>query len=395
MRITEIRERSVPLEGDLANAAVDFSAHTVSIVAIVTDVVRDGKPVTGVAFNSIGRHAQSGIIRDRMVPRILAAAPENLLSDEDHPGGTARIDPAKVPARAVQDEKPGGHGDRASAAAAIELACWDLNAKLGGEPAYATIARSFGRPLGAGSVQVYAAGGYYRTDEDRNGLRTEVRGYLEQGYDSVKIKVGGLPLAEDLARIEAVLEILGDGRRLAVDANGRFDERAAIDYARALRPYGLRWYEEPGNPLDYALTKSVADAYDGALATGENLFSTQDVRNLLRYGGLRPKLDVVQMDAGLSYGLTEYARMLEVIEDAGIDRRYAFPHGGHLINLHIAVGLGLGGCEPYPGVFAPFGGYSPGCTIEGGRIRVADDPGFGLERKLALAGVLTDLVSER
>lgn len=393
MRITEIREQAVDLHGDVANAVVNFAAHTVSVVAVVTDVFRDGKPVAGVAFNSIGRHAQSGIIRDRMAPRILDTDPDSLLLEDGPPRSVARLDPAKVLDRALQDEKPGGHGDRAAAAAAIELACWDLNAKLGDEPAYATIGRSFGRTVRRGTVPVYAAGGYYRPGADLDGLRCEVRGYLEKGYESVKIKVGGLPLVEDLTRIEAVLEIVGDGQHLAVDANGRLDEQAAVDYARALRPYGLRWYEEPGDPLDYALTKDVTEAYDGALATGENLFSTQDVRNLVRYGGLRPGLDILQMDAGLSYGLTEYARMLEVIERAGIERRYAFPHGGHLINLHIAAGLGLGGCESYPGVFAPFGGYSPGCTIDSGRIQASDDPGFGLEAKPALAGVITGLLS--
>ncbi len=390
MRITQIIETPVRLRGEVANALVDFSRHTVSLVAVVSDQIRDGKPVTGIAFNSIGRFAQSGILADRMIPRVLRANPESLLDD------AGRIDPARVLGAALADEKPGGHGDRAGAAAALELACWDLNAKLADEPAYRTIAEHFGREIVSTAVPVYAAGGYYYPGDDANAgldrLRSEIRGYLDMGYDAVKMKIGGASTSEDLARIEAVIDIVGSGARVAVDANGRFDEAAAVQWAHALRPYNLRWYEEPGDPLDFALNAAVIAAYDGAIATGENLFSVRDATNLLRYAGMRPGVDIFQMDAGLSYGLTEYARMIEVLGAHGFDRRFAFPHGGHLINLHIVVALGLGGCESYPGVFAPFGGYAPGCVLTDGTIAPTDAPGFGLEEKPDLAAVIADLV---
>ena len=375
-KLTAIVERPVRLQGNPANALVNFSGHTVSLVAVITDTA------TGVAFNSIGRFAQSGILRDRMIPRVLAASPDGLLDD------SGRIDPAAVLACALADEKPGGHGDRAAAAAALELACWDLNAKLDDEPAYATIARRFGRaptPL----VAVYAAGGYYYPRSGLEELRDEMRGYRELGYDAVKMKIGGAPLSEDLARLEAVIDVVGDAGRVAVGANGRFDRPTATQWAAALTPYGLRWYEEPGDPLDFELNHAVTASYQGAVATGENLFSVPDVTNLVRYGGMRPGRDIFQMDAGLSYGLTEYARMLEVLETHGFDRRFAFPHGGHLINLHIAAGLGLGGCESYPGVFQPFGGYPDSCVAAEGRIAASDAPGFGLEQKAGLAELTT------
>jgi L-alanine-DL-glutamate epimerase-like enolase superfamily enzyme len=176
-----------------------------------------------------------------------------------------------------------------------------------------------------------------------------------------------------------------------VDANGRFEEAEALARAQALLPYGLRWYEEPGDPLDYALHARVIASYPRATATGENLFSAADTRNLLRYGGLRPGLDVLQMDPGLAYGHGEYLRILELLEAHGFDRAQCFPHGGHLINLHVAVGLGLGGCEAYPGVFQPFGGYPPQCRIADGRVRASDAPGFGLEQKAELMPYLQQL----
>jgi len=187
------------------------------------------------------------------------------------------------------------------------------------------------------------------------------------------------------------VELLGSGSRLAVDANGRFDREAAIEYGRALEGYGLRWYEEAGDPLDFELSRALAEVYSGALATGENLFSVQDARNLLRYGGLRPGRDLLQMDPGLSYGLTEYGRMLEVLGAAGFERSQCLPHGGHLINLHAVVGLGLGGCEAYPGVFQPFGGYPASCTVADGRVWPSEAPGFGLEEKPELGDHLAHL----
>ncbi|RZN08660.1 mandelate racemase, partial [Bordetella pertussis] len=165
----------------------------------------------------------------------------------------------------------------------------------------------------------------------------------------------------------------------------------ALAYARALEPYGLRWYEEIGDPLDYHLNSLVAQAYAGTIATGENLFSLPDVRNLLHFAGVRPGRDILQMDPGLSYGLTEYLRMMAAVEAAGFGRSCLHPHGGHLINLHIAAGLGLGGCEAYPGVFQPFGGYPAACALGAGQVRPTDAPGFGLEQKQELAPYISVL----
>lgn len=389
MRITDIRELSVPLQGNIANALVSFAEHTVSLVAVCTDQRRDGRPVTGLAFNSIGRFAQGGLLRERFLPRLHAAPPDSLLDA----GGT-RFDTAAITRVLMRNEKPGGHGDRAAAVAALELAFWDLNAKLAGEPAWQTIARHFGHtPQGQG-VPVYAAGGYYYPPGHAGSLADELRAYQDQGYTAFKMKIGGAPLAQDMARVESALGVAGgDGSRLAVDANGRFDLPTALDYARALAPLRLRWFEEIGDPLDYTLNAQMAAVYPGAIATGENLFSARDVDNLLRHGGMRPGRDVFQMDPGLSYGLGEYARMLSAMEAAGFARQQAQPHGGHLINLHIVTGLGLGGCEAYPGVFQPFGGYAPGCRLQAGRVWPTDAPGFGLEEKPELAQPIRQLLT--
>jgi L-alanine-DL-glutamate epimerase-like enolase superfamily enzyme len=363
----------------MANAVVSFADHTVSLVALVSDQRRGGQPVVGYGFNSIGRYGQAGILRERMFPRLAAADPASLLSEDG-----SSFSPAALADVAMRDEKPGGHGDRAGALGALELAVWDLNAKLNDEPAYRLIARTFGNPGERKPTSVYAAGGYYYPGDSVARLREELEGYRALGFEAFKMKIGGATLDEDLARIEVALQVSGPGSRLAVDANGRFDLAHALEYGRAIAPLHLRWFEEPGDPLDYALNRQLIESYEGPVATGENLFSAVDTHNLVRFGGMRPGKDIFQMDAGLSYGLTEYVRMLALLEENGFDRANCFPHGGHLINLHIAVGLNLGGCEAYPGVFQPFGGYPSECTIAEGLVWPSDAPGFGLEQKSEL-----------
>ena len=386
MRITAIREQTVPIHSDLQNAVIRFSEMTVSAVAILTDVVRDGHPLVGYGFHSNGRYGQSGLLRERFIPRLLRALPEDLLSDHRD-----NIDPFKAWRVMMANEKPGGHGERSVAVGTLDMALWDLIAKLEGQPLYRVLAGWYGGGEPDPDVYVYAAGGYYYPGKDVTALQDEIRRYLALGYDTVKIKIGGVPLDDDLRRIESVLEVVGEGSALAVDANGRFDVATALQYAEALAQYGLKWYEEPCDPLDYQSLAQVARASTTPIATGENLFSTIDTLNLIRYGCLNPERDFLQMDPALSYGLVEYLRTLETLHDNGWSSRRCIPHGGHQFALHLAAGLCLGGNESYPGVFEPFGGFADGIPVEGGRVRLPDAPGIGIEQKESLRKVFEPL----
>lgn len=379
MRITAIRDTTVSIRSELRNAFISFAEMTVSAVVVITDLVRHGRPVAGYGFHSNGRYGQSGILRERLIPRLLAAPSEALLTED-----ARNFDPFRAWQVMMANEKPGGHGERSVAVGALDMALWDLVAKIEDKPLYEVLAERFLGGEANPSVYVYAAGGYYYPGKDLGALQEEMRRYLALGYDTVKMKIGGAPLEEDLKRIEAVLEVVGRGGALAVDANGRFDEETALRYAEALGSYGLKWYEEPGDPLDYDLLAAVAGASKTPIATGENLFSWQDSRNLIRYGGMNPQRDWLQMDPALSYGLVEYLRILVMLGRQGWSSRRCLPHGGHQFALHIAAGLALGGNESYPGVFEPFGGFADGVPVEGGRVRLPDDPGIGIERKASL-----------
>ena len=388
MKIIDIREVTKPIKSDIRNAYIDFSKMTLSLVAVVTDVVRDGKPVIGYGFNSNGRYGQGGLIRERFVPRILDAAPGSLL-DENRDN----LDPHKVWAAMMSNEKPGGHGERSVAVGTIDMAVWDAVAKIEGKPLYQLLAERYGNGEANRRVFVYAAGGYYWPGQGIAGLEHEMRSYLDRGYSVVKQKIGGASLSEDCKRIEAVLRLLGPGQKLAVDANGRFDLKTAIEYAKALSRYELFWYEEAGDPLDYALQAELASHYTGPMATGENLFSMQDARNLIRYGGMRPDRDWLQFDCALSYGLVEYLRTLEMLKEHGWSPSRCIPHGGHQMSLAIAAGLGLGGNESYPDLFQPYGGFPDGVKVENSYVTLPELPGIGFEGKADLYAVMKELAS--
>jgi L-alanine-DL-glutamate epimerase-like enolase superfamily enzyme len=386
MRITDIRETAIPLKSDLKNSSFDFSEMTTSIVAVITDVVRHGRPVAGFAFNSTGRYACGAQMRERFIPRLLRADPAALLDD----GGN--FDPARAVAVMSAREKIGGDAERSVAIGTIEVALWDAVAKIADKPLWRVLADCYSNGRLPDKVFCYVGGGWYFPGQTVADLQDEMRRHLAAGYTMVKMKVGGLPLDEDCRRIEAVLKVLGHERRLAVDANGKFDRGTALAYAKALTPFGLRWFEEPCHPLDYALYAEMASAYDAPLATGENLYSTADVQNLVRFGGLRAGCDILQVDPPQAYGIAAYAGTVAMLEANGWRRTQLYPHGGNQMSLAIAAGFSLGGAESYPGVFGAFGGFADDARVENGFMTLPDQPGIGFEGQAGLYGLMRRLV---
>src|SRR3978361_1338242 len=217
MRIVDIREQTFPIASPIRSAYIDFSKMTLSLVAVVTDVVRDGRRVVGYGFNSNGRYGQGGLIRERFAPRLLEADPRGLLD-----GTGENLDPDRIWAALMQNEKPGGHGERSVAGGQIDMAARDAVAKIAGKPLFRLLAERHGVSADP-RVFVYAAGGYYYPGKDVAALRGEMRSYLDRGYTVVKMKIGGEGIDQDRRRIEAVLREIGSDAQLAVDANGRFD----------------------------------------------------------------------------------------------------------------------------------------------------------------------------
>ena len=386
MKIIEIQEKTVPISSEIQNAYINFKKMDCSVVAIKTDVKKDGKFITGYGFHSNGRYAVSELLTKRFIPRLKESKKEDVLNSEGD-----NFSPEKIWKILMKNEKPGGHGERSTAVGAIDMAVWDIVSKIENVPLYEYLAKKYGDGTFKNKIFVYAAGGYYYPGKDIQMLQDEMKSYMDLGFTTVKMKIGGASLSDDLKRIESVLKLVGDGKNLCVDANGRFDLKTAIEYGKALEPLNLKWYEEAGDPLDFDLNSELSKNYKNSLATGENLFSMQDSRNLIRYGGMRKNIDWLQFDCSLSYGLVEYLRTLKMLKDNNWSSTRVIPHGGHQISCNIAAGLNLGGNEIYPSLFQPFGGFPDSSTVMDSYVTFPKFIGMGYENKKKLIDLLSKL----
>ena len=387
MRILEIGETTIPVAATMSNAAIGFDEMTASAVAVRTDRRVGGAPVIGYALDSVGRYAHGGLLRERFIPR-LEAAEEAEITDPE----TGLLDPMRVWPILMRNEKPGGHGERSAAVGVLDAALWDAAAKAAGVPLWRLLADRFNGGSADETVEIYASGGHYRPDDPVGALAGEVRDCMARGFRTFKMKISGAPPEIDRARIEAAIDAAGGGGRIAVDANAVLDRESGPRMAAMLADYDLAWFEEPCDPLDFDLTREIAAVYPGPLATGENLFSAVDARNLLRYGGLRKDRDLLQFDVSLSYGIPEYLRIVKAVEEAGWPRRRLVPHAGHLFAFNVVAGLGLGGHEIAPDANLVLGGLPDGWTVDGGRVAPGELPGVGFEGKANAMAVLGALM---
>lgn len=386
MKITDIRQRTFPLSAPMRNAGISYGEMTASVVVVETDVARGGAPLVGLGFDSIGRYGHGALTMERFAPRLLAADADAYCVAPD--GG---LDPVAAWDIVMANEKPGGHGERAGAVGLLDAALWDLAAKAAEVPLWRLLADRFNGGDALADVPVYASGGHYR-EGGLDALTAEVAGWRDAGHTHGKIKIGGASPAEDRQRIEAALDALGSGGRLAIDGNGTFDLDTARAYLELASALDLAWVEEPASPLDFARHQELATATAAPIGTGENIFSAADTVNLLRHGGLRPGTDLLQMDVSLSYGIPEYVRMIAAAEAAGWSRQAFVPHAGHLFALHVVAGLGLGRYESAPDGRQIYGGLPPDTELADGRVSLPQAPGTGIEAKANLYAVFEGLL---
>ena len=386
MKIKKILELTVPIHSTQRNSRFDFSKMNTSIVAVISDVIRNGRPLIGYAFNSFGRYGCGALLRERFIPKILEAPPESLFNDSQD-----NFDAQKIMNCLLARERAGGHAERSIPLGTIEVAVWDLIAKIQDRPLYLTLADFFNNGKSLAKVPCYVGGGWYFPGQTSNDLRQEMLKYLDDGYEMVKMKIGGLTMSEDVSRVETVLSVVSGGNNLAVDATCGFDRTRALAYAQALKQFELRWYEEPCDPMDFELYRELTEIYPHALATGENLSGERELQNFLRYSKFRPNLDIIQVDPPLSYGIGEYAKMMRLGKTLGFGAKSFFPHGGNLMCLHVVAGLGAAACEAYTGVFGIFGGFGNEVRIESGYANLPESPGIGFERQPQLYEIMRSM----
>ena len=387
MRITDIRETAVALKSSLRNAVFDFSEMTTSVVAVITDAVREGRPVIGYAFNSTGRYACGAQMRARFIPRILTASPDSLLN-----AAKDNLEPEKILACMMQRENPWSHRafychrhDRGRGMGRGRQNCRQ-----------AALPRAGGtlqRGRAPEKVPCYVGGGWYPAG----------KGHSRIAERDPRAAGAGLPCDEDQG-----------GRR---DDTGRREARGGGAESRSGQPEPRGGRERRFRPqpraglrggaravqaalvrgahrsLAYELLAEVTANYEAPIGSGENLFSTQDVENLVRFGGLRSDRDILQIDVPQSYGIVQFSRTLAMLEGRGWRRSAIFPHGGNQMTLHIVGGFGLDGCEAYPGVFGVFAGFADDARMEDGYLELPDRPGIGFEAQNGLCEVMRELAA--
>ena len=407
MKIVAIHEATLPIGSAMRNASIAFDQMTASALVIRTDQSIGGEALVGLAFDSIGRYGKGGLLRERFIPRLLAAPPEALRDDQ------GLIDPARCVAVLMRGEKQGGHGERPGAVGLLDAALWDLRAKQMGLPLWQCLRDATGHmgssataPVTANAsapvpgtaaaaatpprIATYASCGHFTDNPDPQALRDEVAQCLAWGYTTVKIKLSGRDAKLDAQRIASALSAGLPTSHLAVDLNGQW-QAGDTGVLAVLAEHPLAWVEEPTPALDYAALAAFCQSHSGPVATGENLFSADDATNLLRYGGMRPHQDRLQMDISLSYGVGEYRRMIERAESLGWSSQAFWPHAGHLFAAHVVAGLGLGSHESAPDPTRLYGGFWDGVPVADGHIHLPTHPGVGFEHKANLMSVFNTL----
>ena len=196
-----------------------------------------------------------------------------------------------------------------SALSALDIALWDLAGKATGLPVCALLGGKV-----RDKVAVYATGLYYTEGEFPDRLLDEARGYVAAGFKGMKTKVGGLSIAEDVARVRALRDAIGPDIHLMVDANEAYNATTAIRIGQQLADLDLVWFEEPVNAQDLDAYLEVKAALPMAIAGGENLRTRYEFKPYLT----RRAYDIVQPDIMHCGGITEMQRICAMANACGI-----------------------------------------------------------------------------
>lgn len=376
--ISSVRHGIIALDAPLYDATVAYGELPVVVVAIESSELRGGAPVTGYGVSPIGWHAPEDVLTRRLLPRLRAIETGDLFAQD----GT--FDPRPARELLVAHEPPGADAGRDLAAATVETALWDLAAKLDNQPLYRSLAERFAGGREAVPVAVTAACGYYSLDPAHPPISSEITRLQELGFRDFEVRVGGLALDHDLEPLARAAQQVGGANHLAVNAACGLDEDLAIEYAEALAERGLRWFAEPGDPLDYELFEELSDVHPAPLAAGGRLTCVAEVRNLLRYSALRPERDLLLIDPA-AMGVGALLDTLGILPDHGWRRGSVVAAGGvPLFALQVAAGLGLAGSVAAPLAFPPFGDLGPGVAVADGKAAPPTAPGIGFETHPAL-----------
>lgn len=220
----------------------------------------------------------------------------------------------------------GRRGQETRALSSLDMAMWDIRGKLAGLPLYRLVG-GFRR-----HIPFYTAGGYYAPGKGLKELATEMESYVAAGARAVKMKVGAVEIAEDVARVRAVRAAVGPDIKVMIDANCAYRAHDAISLARRVEDQDIFWFEEPVQPDDYDGFRRIFAATGMTLATGENEYTKHGFRDLIATGAIA----ILQPDARYTGGVTEFLKIAALADAHGLD---ICPHGDQLAHLNLLAAI--------------------------------------------------------
>ena len=357
MKVTSLESCTcvVPLESGVAIASRGIRERHYTLVRVRTDTGAEG-----IGFCYGGHkagHVVTLVVRDLLRDVVLGTDPQEAQAIWDSMYREALL-----------------HGRRGAvlrAISAIDIALWDAAAEEAALPLY--------RYLGGGRqdfVPAYASGGYYADGKGLEDLALEMRGYLEMGFDAVKMKIGRVPPKEDATRIRAAREAVGPDVPLFLDVNnGWSDASAAIEAIRIFEEYNPGWIEEPLMPDDIQGHAEIAAAVKPPVATGEIHATRWDFLQLIESRAA----SILQPDAGVCGGITEWRRIAGLAASHNIE---VAPHWLADLHVHLVAATPNATWVEYftdAAVLNLGRLFSTSLEVRPGGLAVPQTPGLGVE----------------
>jgi len=309
MKITGIttEEYRWPRHKPITNGKHTYTHSGLGLVKIETD-----EPITGIGLGGTG-----------LVGRATIEYLKKELIGEDP------IDVERLWHKMWVPKLVGRRGLTTRAISAIDIGLWDIRAKVAGLPLYKLLGGFRDR------VPTYIAGGYYEEGKGLNELAQEMQDNVEMGARAVKMKVGAVPMREDVERVKVAREAVGPDVKLMVDANCAYRYYEAIQLARRIEEYDIFWFEEPVAPDDYEGHRKLAEATSIPIATGENEYTRYGFRDLIEHNAVA----ILNADAKVLGGVTEFMKVVALAQAHDLD---IAPHGSQDIHVHLVSAIANG-----------------------------------------------------
>ncbi len=356
MKITDVRMEMFkwPREKPITNGLYTYTHNLLNIVVIETD-----EPgITGIGLSG-------GV---EVTPEIGASIVEHF---KKALVGMDPLDNERIWHEMWRPKLVGRRGITTRVISGIDIALWDIKGKAANLPVY--------KLLGGytDSVDTYIAGGYYEEGKGLKELAEEMEANVRMGATAVKIKVGAVPINEDVERVRVCREAIGPDVRLMVDANNAYRHYQAIEFARKAEKYDLFWFEEPVEPDDYIGQAEITRATSVPVAAGENEYTRYGFRDMINHRAV----DILQPDALILGGFTEFMKVVALAQANDLD---IAPHGAQAVHIHLVAAISNGLIlEYYRDTVDPMHGkvWEHELEFRDGRVHAPNRPGLGLEPK--------------